>query len=174
MIQTIKEKIKQRRSILTLIRTLRWVASLAGRPITGIFILFYVFRLKKCEIPVEFPRTMIIRNPQNIEIGSGCTFSNYVILDGHDRISIGDNCMLANKVTVATATHDYTVDPMNSRLINKPVIIKNNVWIGIGATILPGVTIEEGAVVGAMSLVTRDVPARAIVMGIPAKVIKYR
>ena len=82
--------------------------------------------------------------------------------------------MFANNVTVATATHDYTVDPMNSRITTKPVKVNDNVWIGIGAVILPGVTIGEGAVIGAMSLVTKDIPARAIATGVPARVVKFR
>lgn len=174
MIQLVKQIIKRRRNLFHLIRIARWGASLFCRPITGSFTLFYVIRLKKCGLPVELSKTMVIRNPRNIDIGSDCTFSNFVILDAHDRISIGDNCMFANNVTVATATHDYTVDPMNSRLKTRPVRINDNVWIGIGATILPGVIVGEGAVIGAMSLVTKDVPARAIVMGVPARVAKFR
>jgi maltose O-acetyltransferase len=173
-ISLVKERIKQNRNLLRLIRVCRWSVSKLFRPMLGFYTLLYLFRLKKCGVPVEFTTTMIINNPRNIEIGTGCTFSNLVILDGHDRITIGDNCMFANRVTIATATHDYTVDPMNSRIITKSVTIKNNVWMGVGATILPGVTIGEGAVIGSMSLVTKDVPARAIVMGVPARVIKFR
>jgi acetyltransferase-like isoleucine patch superfamily enzyme len=140
----------------------------------ALFTLYYYLRLGKCGAPVGFSTTMIIRNPGRIAIGGNCTFSHFVILDGHDRITIGDDCMFANNAVIATATHDYTVDPMNSRIMTKPVVVGNNVWFGIGATVLPGVTIGEGAVIGARALVTKDVPRRAIVTGTPAKVVKYR
>ena len=53
-----------------------------------------------------------------------------------------------------------------------PVIIQDNVWIGEKATILPGVTIGEGAIIGANSVVTKDVPAKSLVVGCPAKIVK--
>lgn len=174
IVQFSKRSIKRNRRLFELVKFGRWVFSLLRRPSIGLFTLVSVARLKKCGAFVELTPTMIIRNPHNIKIGYGCSFSNFVILDGHDQITIGNNCMFANKVTVATATHDYMVDPMNSSVITKPVKIDNNVWIGIGATILPGVTLGEGAVIGAMSLVINDIPARAIAVGVPAKVVKYR
>lgn len=58
--------------------------------------------------------------------------------------------------------------------IAKPVIICDDVWVGANSVILPGITIGKGAVVGAGSVVTKDVPAYAIVMGNPAKIKKYR
>lgn len=59
-------------------------------------------------------------------------------------------------------------------IIAKPVIIKDDVWIGSNAVIMPGITIGKGAVIGAGAVVTKDVPPNAIVMGIPAKLVKYR
>jgi acetyltransferase-like isoleucine patch superfamily enzyme len=117
---------------------------------------------------------MIIRNPGRIEIGDGCSFANFVILDAHDRISIGSNCMFANNVVIATATHDPNVDPMNRTMVTRPVSIGSNVWFGIGATVLPGLTIGDGAIIGASAVVTRDVPARAIVLGVPGRVTRFR
>ncbi|HYC48811.1 MAG TPA: acyltransferase [Burkholderiales bacterium] len=154
-------------------RTL-WIARLLIRPYTGLFTAYYLLRLRKCGTPVDFSTTMIIRNPGNIVIGAGCSFSNHVILDAHDRIEIGSNCMLANQVVVATATHDYSLEQMNTRVITKPVVIGDNVWLGIGATVLPGVRIGSGTVIGAKSLVTRDIPANSIAYGVPARVVRSR
>ena len=64
--------------------------------------------------------------------------------------------------------------PFDEKVIVKPVVIKENVWIGSHCLILPGVEIGEGAVVGAGSVVTKNVPALAVVGGAPAKVIKWR
>lgn len=82
--------------------------------------------------------------------------------------------MFANNVVIATATHDYDVNPMSSTMICNPVKIEDNVWLGVRATVMPGITVGEGAVVGAHSLVTKDVPRNAIVAGTPARVAKYR
>ena len=117
---------------------------------------------------------MIIRNPRKVSIGDRCSFGALVVLDAHDRITIGNDCMFAVRVTVSTATHDYGNTPMNSVTLTRPVIIGNDVWLGVGATVLPGVTIGDGAVIGAQALVTKDVPPRAIVVGVPARVVKYR
>ena len=160
--------------MLRLVRVARWILGLARTPRLALFTLYYFLRLGKCGVPVGFSTTMILRNPGMIAIGENCTFSHFVILDGHDRITIGDDCMFANNAVIATATHDYTVDPMNSRIVTKPVVVGNNVWFGIGATVLPGVTIGDGAVIGARALVTKDVPPRAIVTGTPAKIVKFR
>jgi acetyltransferase-like isoleucine patch superfamily enzyme len=152
----------------------RWLLSFWNHPHLLLFTLYHRLRLKRCGSPVSFSTTMIIRNPRNISIGSRCSFSNFVVLDGHDRIEIGNDCMFANHVCIATATHDYHVDPMNTVMIKAPTVVRDNVWIGIGATVLHGVTIGEGAVIGAMSLVTRDVAPRTIVAGAPARVIRQR
>src|SRR5438876_10023877 len=99
------------------------------RPGHTLWTLYYRFRLKRCGKRVDFSTTMIIRNPGNIEIGDDCSFSNFVILDGHDRITIGSNCMFANNSVIATATHDESMDPMNSVMLKRPVVIGNNVWL---------------------------------------------
>jgi len=151
-----------------------WLLSLLKSPYKAIFTIYYLARLKKCGMPVDFSTTMIIRNPGNICVGSNCSFSNFVIIDGHDEITIGNNCMFANNVVIATATHDYNLNPMNSFIIKKPVTIEDNVWVGIGATVMPGIIICEGSVIGAKSLVTKDVPRNAIVIGIPARIAKFR
>jgi hypothetical protein len=82
--------------------------------------------------------------------------------------------MFAAKVTISTATHDHRLEPMNQRTLTMPVVIEDGVWLGVGATVLPGVRIARGAVVGAHALVTKDVPPLAIVVGVPARVMRYR
>ena len=87
------------------------------------------------------------------------------------RITIEDDVLIGPKVNLITENHP--LDPTNRRaLISKPIIIKRNAWIGAAATILPGVTIGENAVVAAGAVVTTDVAANTIVGGIPAKHIK--
>lgn len=87
-------------------------------------------------------------------------------------ITIEDHVLIGPKVNLITENHPLT--PADRReLICKPIVIKRNAWIGAAATILPGVTIGENAVVAAGAVVSKDVPANTIVGGIPAKHIKY-
>ena len=86
-------------------------------------------------------------------------------------IMIEDEVLLGPKVNLITENHP--LDPADRRaLICKPILIKRKAWIGAAATILPGVTIGENAVVAAGAVVSKDVPANTVVGGVPAKIIK--
>ncbi|MCT1998854.1 sugar O-acetyltransferase [Brachybacterium muris] len=108
-----------------------------------------------------------------IHIGPG-TFVNYGLtaLDVVE-IRIGVNCQLANDIQLLTPIHPLDPQPRREGWeAGEPITIGDNVWIGGGAIVLPGVTICEDAVVGAGSVVTKDVPARTVVAGNPARVIR--
>lgn len=91
-------------------------------------------------------------------------------------LHIGSGTIFGPRVKVHTSNHYYEGDmlPYDDRYIVKDVFIDDNVWIGSDVTIMPGVHIGEGAIIGACSCVTKDIPPYAIVGGCPAKVIKYR
>ena len=100
------------------------------------------------------------------------TFVNYdcVMLDVAP-ITIGSACQIASRVQLLTATHP--VDPAPRRLgweYAEPITLGDNVWLGAGAIVCPGVTIGDDTVVGAGAVVTRDLPARVVAFGAPAKV----
>ena len=116
--------------------------------------------------------------PQLI-IGNNVTFSDYVQISCANRIEIGDNVLLGQSVYISDNSHgsaDATaidVPPRQRRLSSKgPVTIGKNVWIGRCATILSGVSIGDNAIIGAGSVVTKDIPANCVAVGAPAKVIK--
>jgi acetyltransferase-like isoleucine patch superfamily enzyme len=102
---------------------------------------------------------------ENVFINEGCSFQD------QGGITIGNNCLIGHNVVIATLNHEE--DPEHrGDLHAKPVIIGNQVWIGANATILPGITIGDGAIVAAGAVVTKDVPTRMVVAGVPAKIIK--
>jgi acetyltransferase-like isoleucine patch superfamily enzyme len=102
---------------------------------------------------------------KNVFINHACSFLD---MGG---ITLEDEVLLGPRVNLVTENHP--LDPTDRRaLICKPIIIKRKAWIGAGATILPGVTIGENAVVAAGAVVSKDVPANTVVGGIPARVIK--
>lgn len=110
--------------------------------------------------------------PWNIKMGSYVAIDSDVNLYSADNIVIGTKVAISREAFICTASHD--INYANRPLITAPINICDGVWIGAKATILPGVTIGEGAVVAANSVVTKDVPAWAVVAGNPAKIIKYR
>jgi acetyltransferase-like isoleucine patch superfamily enzyme len=75
---------------------------------------------------------------------------------------------------ISTATHDENINPMNSVMLSRPVTIGNNVWMGVGATVLPGLSVGDGAIIGARALATRDVPPGAVVVGVPGRIVRFR
>jgi maltose O-acetyltransferase len=109
----------------------------------------------------------------NIRIGrNGFINYNCVFLDC-GRIEIGDNLQMGPLVQLYTAWHPVDPDERRSGLEGaQPIRIGHDVWIGGGAIVLPGVLIGDAVVVGAGSVVTRDVPPRSIVAGNPARVIR--
>ena len=103
---------------------------------------------------------------ENVFINSGCRFQD------QGGIYIGDDVLIGHNVIIATLNHEMNPEH-RADMYPKPVKIESRVWIGSGSVILPGVTIGEGAVIGAASTVTHDVPATAVTVGSPAKVVKY-
>ena len=170
----LKAWVKSRPALAGAARACLGFLRLLARPRLALDTLRYRLTLGRCGRGVGFETGMVVRNPGRISIGDRCTFSSFVVLDAHDDITIGNDCLFALRVTVSTATHDLARDPMNSATVTKPVVIGNNVWFGVGATVLPGITIGDGAVVGAHALVTKDVPPRAIVVGVPARILRSR
>lgn len=114
-----------------------------------------------------------IRKGRNIVIGNNSIINKKVLLDGRGgKLEIGNNVDIAQEVNIWTLSHDPHSD--SHATIGMPVKIEDYVWIGARATILPGVTIGRGAVIGTGSVVTKNVEPMAIVAGIPARQIGVR
>jgi maltose O-acetyltransferase len=109
----------------------------------------------------------------HIRIGARC-FANFglVALDVA-AITIGDDVQIGPNVQLLTPTHPVEPEPRRQKWeAAQPIAIGNNVWLGGGVIVLPGVTIGDNTVVGAGSVVTRDLPADAVAVGNPARVVK--
>lgn len=106
-----------------------------------------------------------IRVGKNVFINAGCCFQD------QGGIFVGDGVQIGHQVVLATLNHDL-VPARRKSMFHAPIVIGNNVWIGAHATILAGVTLGENSVVAAGAVVTKDVPAGAVVAGVPAKIIK--
>lgn len=121
-------------------------------------------------------------NSKKLFIGKNCKLGDDVHIVANEKVIIGDNCLMASKIFISDTSHgDYSsnsndsspdIQPEERPLYSKPVRIGNNVWIGENVCILLGVSIGDGCIIGANSVVNKDVPQNSIAVGSPAKVIK--
>ena len=129
---------------------------------------------KRCRLGMEVELRTVeaghIQIGEDTRLNKGCTLTSYA------QIRIDDFTIIGEFVSIRDANHGLKRgEPMRYQPHTcKPILVGRDVWIGRGSCILPGVTIGEGAVIGANSVVTRDVPDFAIAAGVPAKVIKMR
>lgn len=136
-------------------------------------------RLKYCGNRTQIDNNVYLNHPQNIEIGDYVSIRSDVQLYGLGGIKIGKGSILAHGVEILSANHNYNSKdlkslPFDERWDKRQVVVGKYVWIGANVMILPGVTIGEGAVIAAGSVVVKDVEDMAVVGGNPAKLIKYR
>ena len=132
------------------------MSNLTGAPIPDSFNMFPPF-YTDCGVNIHIG--------ENVFFNSGCRFQD------QGGIFIGDNVLIGHNVVLATINHDLNPTNRGTNL-PAPIHIGNNVWIGANATVLPGVTIGNNAVIAAGAVVTKDVPSDTVVGGVPAKAIR--
>jgi lipopolysaccharide O-acetyltransferase len=107
--------------------------------------------------------------------------NDFVHIVALERIVIGNNVLIASKVFISDSNHgSYSGEaqshpdqnPIERKLSNSPIEIEDNVWLGEFVSVLQGVTIGRGSIIGSMSVVTKDIPPYCIAVGSPARVIK--
>lgn len=123
-----------------------------------------------------------IDNSITLQFGENVQMNDYVHITAMEKVVIGDNVLMASKIYISDCSHgSYGGDdhdsnpnevPAERKLYSKPVIIKDNVWLGEFVSVLPGVTIGKGTIVGANSVVSKSLPDYVIAVGSPAKPIK--
>ena len=132
-------------------------AQITGKPVNRTFALFPPFY-------TDFGKNITVED--GVFINSGCHFQD------QGGITIGEGSLIGHNVVLATLNHE--MDPEHRKDMRPaPIKIGKHVWIGSNATVCPGVTIGGGAVVAAGAVVVKDVPANAVVGGVPAKLIRY-
>lgn len=117
-----------------------------------------------------------------MHFGKNVQLNDYVHITSMNNVTIGDNVLMASKIYISDCVHGIyngdindsspTISPIDRQYLVKETIIEKNVWIGESVCVLPGVIIGEGAIIGAMSLVNKDIPPYTIAVGIPARVVK--
>ena len=152
------------------------------QPFPGWQIGYAIRRWLLCRIAARVGKGVIVKNQCYIGNGDGLVVGDRAQLSSGGQIGknvvIGADVIMGPEVVIMTNSHAFEdpITPINQQgqLPTKPVTIGRDVWIGTRAILLPGVSIGNGAIVGAGSIVTKDVPERAIVGGNPAKVIRNR
>ena len=132
------------------------MSRLTGRPLHESVAVFPPFHS-------EFGKNLVLG--RDVFINAGCRFQDT------GGITLGDGTLVGHGTTLTTL--DHALDPdRRADMVPAPVVIGRKVWLGAGVTVVPGVTIGDGAVVGAGAVVTRDVPADAVVAGVPARLLR--
>jgi acetyltransferase-like isoleucine patch superfamily enzyme len=157
-------------------------------------------KLAACGAGVVFEPGALVFHPENVAIGDDVYVGHYAILKGYFKnrlvignrtwigqqcflhaaggLSIGERVGLGPGAKVLTSTHTLPDDPrvpiMDGAIQTAPVVLEDGCDIGVGAIVMPGVTVGRCAQVGAGAVVTEDVPAGAIVAGVPARILRQR
>ncbi len=146
------------------------------------YIVNYVIGQKKATIGkhTKIHPTVLIRQGERVTIGNYCLINHNNILQAgkfYGRITIGNYVQTGANVMIFAFNHgtrSNEIPMIEQDYFDGEIIIEDDVWIGAGSVILPGVRICKGAVVAANAVVNKDVPENAIVGGVPAKILKYR
>lgn len=134
-------------------------------------------RLKYCGANVYIHPSVHILGTDAVEIGENTTIASFTTFYGKFGVKIGKNCLISSNCGISSynhiqKSHQRPLDTGNDEAFSKPVILRDNVWIGMNVSILPGVVIEENSIIGSGSVVTKNVPANEIWAGNPARFIK--
>lgn len=123
------------------------------------------------------PFTFISSCGGKIQFGDNCSVNPFCAIYGYGGLLVGNNVRIANGVTIVPQNHvvpEGDGSLSGTGITGKGIVIEDNVWIGSRVVILDGVRIGKGAVIAAGCVVTKDVPSKAIVGGVPGKLLKYR
>ncbi|WP_317042156.1 LbetaH domain-containing protein [Tenacibaculum jejuense] len=123
-----------------------------------------------------------LRNDKLIVFGDNVQLNDYVHITAMNKVVIGNNVLMASKIYISDCSHGFYEGgerdsspesiPIDREYKINFIVIEDNVWLGEFVSVLPGVRIGKGSIIGANSVVTKDIPSNSIAIGVPAKVIK--
>ena len=122
-----------------------------------------------------FDNDLTVECRGRLQVGNRVIFGHHCTVAVRNRITIGDDCMFAEMVSIRDHDHAFgdTTRPYREQgFVSAPVSIGRNVWLGAKVTVCKGVEIGDNSVVGANAVVTKDIPANSVAVGIPARVVR--
>lgn len=139
--------------------------------------VFYPVMFKKIGKKVTIFENVIFDSPQNIFIGDYSHIGHYCYISGWGGITIGSWVRIGKGACLITSEHnseDVDIPIKKQGITLKPIVIEDDVWIGVNAMVMPGVKIGKGAIISSGSVVFMDIPEYSIVAGNPARVVRNR
>lgn len=153
------------------------IRAIPAAPGVAIRMLIYKLFFKKCGKGLRVADYVVIKFPEMIAVGNHVAFNEFDWIDGNGGIEIGDYVRIGPHVSVISFEHVFSDPEIPIKLQGKSlkkIVIEDDVWIGAGSKILGGVTIGKGSVIGAGSVVTKNIPPYSIAVGNPARIIRKR
>lgn len=136
--------------------------------------IYWKIRLKRAGKDFKISGRAVIYQASKMTVGNNCVLNDFVHVWAGGVVNIGDGVLIAAHSSITSVSHD--VDAVSKKLKyyqtreTGPVNIGNNVWIGTGAIILPGVSIGDNSIIGAGCVVNIDIPENSIAVGVPVKI----
>jgi acetyltransferase-like isoleucine patch superfamily enzyme len=130
---------------------------------------------KQCGDDVYWGPNVTVRYWERLVIGNGTSIHANTWIDSFGTVTIGNSVAIAHNSSILSSDHDWsdkTIPIKDNPCLASPVVIADDVWIGCGCRVLSGVHIGQRTVIGAGSVVTRDIPCNSLAIGIPAKIIR--
>ena len=126
---------------------------------------------RACGRSVRLRPHVVVYAPEELELGDEVDIGEFVVLRASGGLRIGSRVLIAAHAVITTRGHPET-PPRYAKVVDAPVTIEDDVWIGAGAIVLPGVTVGRGSIVAAGAVVTRSVDPYTVVAGVPAVPIR--
>jgi acetyltransferase-like isoleucine patch superfamily enzyme len=149
----------------------RWIVDRTARLLDAVRRQELRERLARCAsvgTHVRLREPVVIYHPEKLSIGNQVDIGEFTHIRANGGVTIGDRVLIASHVVITSAAHPISL-PRFGVTTDAPVTIEDDVWIGAGAIVLPGVTIGKGAIVAAGAVVTRSVAPMTVVAGVPAE-----
>lgn len=153
--------------------------SVVGRMRRTTLVFYYRCILKSVGRGFRIGIGSVIVTPRSMSIGNDCFFGPGLYVSSDEVVHIGDGVMFGPQVMILGGDHDFRALGIPLRFVNNrgrssPIVVEDDVWVGARCIILKGVRIGTGSVIGAGSVLTRDIPAYSVAAGVPCRVIRPR